>query len=70
MDYIQLEKDFFKDYVIGGSIGFDFYLERKRKDGEWGDDLEIQALSEIYDKPIEIYAYSHVPLRTFHESSK
>jgi OTU domain-containing protein 5 len=65
-----LEKEFFKDYVIGGSVGFDFYLERKRKDGEWGDDLEIQALSEIYDKPIEIFAYSHVPLRTFHESSK
>jgi len=28
-------------------------------DGEWGDNVEIQAMSEIYDRPIEIYAYSH-----------
>ena len=30
-----------------------------QRDGEWGDNVEIQAMSEIYDRPIEIYAYSH-----------
>jgi hypothetical protein len=41
MDYIESEKLFFKDYVVGGAVGFDRYLDRKRQDGEWGDDLEI-----------------------------
>jgi OTU domain-containing protein 5 len=67
MDYVELERDFYKNYVIGGDNGFDHYLERKRRDGVWGDDLEIQALSEIYGLPIEIYAYSNTPMRTFHE---
>lgn len=35
--------------------------------GVWGDDIEIQAISELYDRPIEIFAYSIEPLKTFHE---
>lgn len=38
-------------------------------DGVWGDDVELQALSEIYARPIEIYAYQSTPMRTFHEDS-
>jgi len=26
----------------------DNYIAKKMADGEWGDDIEIQALSEIY----------------------
>ena len=40
---------------------------RMAKNGSWGDDVEIQALSEIYDCPIQIYAYSTKQMRTFHE---
>jgi hypothetical protein len=29
-----------------------------QNDGEWGDHVEIQAMSEIYDRPVHIYAYS------------
>lgn len=29
-----------------------------RQDGEWGDHVEIQAMSEIYGRPVHIYAYS------------
>ena len=35
--------------------------------GVWGDDIELQAMSEVYDRPIEIYAYRAEPMRTFHE---
>ena len=49
MDYINFQKGFFQDYVIGD---IENYIETKRKDGEWGDDLELQALSEIYSRPI------------------
>jgi len=67
MDYIETERDFYKNFIIGGGVRFDEYLARKRQDSVWGDDLEIQALSEIYNRSIEIYAYSSEPMRTFHE---
>ena len=38
--------------------------------GVWGDDVELQALSEIYERPIEIYAYRAEPMRTFHEEDQ
>lgn len=68
MEYVLASKDYFKDFIdttIDGSI--ELYCQRKFQDKVWGDDLEIEALSEIYQRPIEIYAYSHEPMRTFHE---
>jgi OTU domain-containing protein 5 len=50
---------------VAGDI--DEYIESKRADGEWGDDIEIQAISEIYARPIEIYVFNAKPIRTFHE---
>jgi hypothetical protein len=44
---------------------FEQYVERLQRDGEWGDHIEIQAMSEIYDRPVEIYAYGIQPMRTF-----
>lgn len=67
MDYILSEKEYFGSYIIGGEASVGDYVARKRQNAIWGDDLEIQALSEIYNRPIEIYAYSNVPMRTFHE---
>lgn len=68
MDYILNESEYFKDYIVGSdSQKVESYVARKRQNGIWGDDLEIQALSEIYNRPIEIYAYSKEPMRTFHE---
>jgi OTU domain-containing protein 5 len=67
MDYIQSEKEFFVQFIIGGEENFLQYVDRKRQDAVWGDDIELQAMSEIYDRPIEIYAYRAEPMRTFHE---
>lgn len=68
MDYILSEKAYFKDFIIGGQENnVEAYVNRKRANAVWGDDVEIQALSEIYNRPIEIYAYSNEPMRTFHE---
>ena len=67
MDYISYEKGFFQDYI---AEDIDEYIERKRKDGEWGDDVEIQALSEIYSRPIEVYVFDDRPIRTFHEDNQ
>jgi OTU domain-containing protein 5 len=65
MDYILNENQYYKDFIEGGNV--EEYVARKKINGVWGDDVEIQALSEIYNRPIEIYAYSNQPMRTFHE---
>ena len=54
-------------FVIGGEDFFEEYVARKRLDGVWGDDIELQAIAEIYNRSIEIYAYRNEPMRTFHE---
>ena len=66
MQYIRHEHAFFQDYL---TEDIEQYAERNERDGIWGDDVEIQALSEIYARPIEIYATSAKPLRTFHEDN-
>eukprot|EP00347_Sterkiella_histriomuscorum_P002114 403369422 len=67
LDYISLEREFFSQFIIGGLDNFDMYVHWKRQDAVWGDDIELQAISEIYNRPIEIYAYRAEPMRTFHE---
>jgi len=36
-----------------------------RKDKIWGDNIEIQAMSELYGSPVELYEYDIQPSRTF-----
>jgi OTU domain-containing protein 5 len=67
MDYLVVQKRFFEQFIEGD---FDCYINEKRKDGIWGDDIELEALSEIYNRPIEIYSGSEKPLRCFHEDKK
>ena len=69
MDYIDSERNYFSNYIEGGAQAMDDYLDGKRLNGAWGDDLEIQAMSEMYERPVEIYAYDNKPMRTFHEAS-
>lgn len=64
MDYIEIERIYFENYI---TCDFKDYIDHKRSDGIWGDDIELQALSQIYNRPIEIYAYNINPMRTFHE---
>ena len=46
--------DFFKQYV---TEEFTTYLNRKRMDSCHGNHVEMQALSELYNRPIEVYQY-------------
>jgi hypothetical protein len=82
-DYMEAEADFFADFVAengnegshgaSGAGGFSMYLADIRKDGVWGDDPEVQALCEIYNRPAEIWAYDPVhgakKVRVFHSAS-
>ena len=65
MDYIELLKSFFEPYI---DEDFDKYIKRMREDKTWGDDIELEALSELYSRPIEIFNESAKPLKTFHEN--
>lgn len=49
---------------------FDSYVAFKRRDGVWGDDVEIQVISEIYNRPISIFSYSTEPFRRFSEENE
>ncbi|MBA0604895.1 hypothetical protein Godav_017523 [Gossypium davidsonii] len=44
-------------------VGFTSYCKRKRRDKVYGSNVEIQALSEMYNRPIHIYSYS-IEVRT------
>lgn len=45
---------------------FDRYLQRKRQPACHGNHLEIQAISELYNRPVEIYYNSVAPINVFH----
>ncbi|MCQ2816642.1 MAG: hypothetical protein MJ252_05165 [archaeon] len=66
MDYIEEEKNYFQQFIEGD---IEEYIKMKRVPGVWGDDIELQALSEIYNRPIEIFSNSKEPLKTFHENN-
>jgi OTU domain-containing protein 5 len=62
MDYVELQKEFFRSFVPEDYPSIDHYIEHKRRNGVWGDNIEVQVLSELYDAQIEIYTYSNVPM--------
>lgn len=67
MQYILSGKEYFRVFIA--DEGIEQYCARKNNTGIWGDDVELQAMSEIYDRPIELYAYSTQSMRTFHEQN-
>ncbi|GBG34546.1 OTU domain-containing protein 5 [Hondaea fermentalgiana] len=74
MDYMESERAYFEPFVVGGAARFGAYIANKRRNAVWGDDIEIQAMCEIYDRPAQVMAYdSHLgakQLRTFHETTR
>lgn len=54
--------DYFKQYM---TEDVDRYLNRKRQDNCHGNHIEIIAIAEIYNRPIEVYEYSIEPRNTF-----
>lgn len=65
IDYMERERDHFSQFV---TEGFTSYCKRKRRDKIYGNNVEIQALAEMYNRPIHIYSYSTEPINTFHGS--
>jgi len=67
IEYMAKNADFFSSYV---TEDFQEYLNRKSFDHIHGNHLEIQVMSELYNRPIEVYQYSMEPMNTFHGAYK
>eukprot|EP00262_Sarcandra_glabra_P016030 TRINITY_DN5079_c0_g1_i2.p1 TRINITY_DN5079_c0_g1~~TRINITY_DN5079_c0_g1_i2.p1 ORF type:complete len:523 (-),score=112.25 TRINITY_DN5079_c0_g1_i2:206-1774(-) len=65
IDYMERERNHFSQFL---TEGFTSYCKRKRRDKVYGNNMEIQALSEMYNRPIHIYSYSTEPINIFHGS--
>ncbi|XP_015784583.1 OTU domain-containing protein 5-B [Tetranychus urticae] len=62
MDYMAKNADYFSQYV---TEDFKAYIQRKSLDHAHGNHVEIQALSEMYNRPIEVYHYNTTPINIF-----
>ena len=57
--------DYFSQYV---TEDFEQYINRKRADQCYGNNIEMQAVAEMYNRVIEVYEYSTSPLITLAQS--
>ena len=55
--YMRLERAWFAPFIVGDDADFDHYLSNMALSGTWGDDPELQAACELYNRAAEIYAY-------------
>ena len=68
-NYMEMHSDRFKDFIVGQNyIDFAHYLDAMRTLRTWGGNLEITAISELYQRRVEIYAQETTPSITFSES--
>ncbi|KAK1801086.1 hypothetical protein P4O66_022786 [Electrophorus voltai] len=54
MDYLMKNADYFSNYV---TEDFTTYISRKRKNNCHGNHIEMQAMAEMYNRPVEVYQY-------------
>jgi hypothetical protein len=66
----ERDKEHFSQFVTGEP--FDQYIERKRQDGVHGNNQEIQAISELFNRPVEVFCPENgaTPLNIFHAEYK
>ena len=54
LDYMEAERTYFEPYV---SVGWEQYVAEKRELGSWGDEPELQALCELYNRSAQVWSY-------------
>ncbi|KAG7345624.1 OTU-like cysteine protease [Nitzschia inconspicua] len=70
MDFMERDREHFSMFVTGEP--FAEYIARKRMDGVHGNNPEIQAISELFNRPIEVFTPENgaKPLNIFHAEYK
>ena len=59
-NFMQEEEKYFSEFLTD-SMDYTKYISDLRKDGAWGGNYEIIALSQIYKRSIEVYEHSEKP---------
>lgn len=59
MDYMSNNRDHFKEFI---TENFENYIQRKREENVHGNHVELQAISEMFARPVEVYQYSDEPI--------
>ncbi len=49
---MEQERDHFSQFI---TEDFESYVSRKREDKCFGNNIEMQALAEVYGRPIDVY---------------
>mmetsp|Transcript_10953 Transcript_10953/g.37251 ORF Transcript_10953/g.37251 Transcript_10953/m.37251 type:complete len:310 (-) Transcript_10953:117-1046(-) len=64
MDYMARERAYFSQFV---TENFDDYVARKRRANEHGNHVEMQAMSELFNRPVLVFSPTHgdQPMNTF-----
>jgi len=63
IDFLMRNRDHFSQFI---AEDFNEYIERKRIVTTHGNHVELQAITELYGRPVEIYEYDTKPSITFH----
>ena len=60
---MEEEEKYFSEFKfeLAFSVDYPTYIANLRKDGQWGGNPELIALSKIYKRPIEVYENSVMP---------
>eukprot|EP01129_Flabellula_baltica_P002835 TRINITY_DN12735_c0_g1_i1.p1 TRINITY_DN12735_c0_g1~~TRINITY_DN12735_c0_g1_i1.p1 ORF type:complete len:408 (+),score=100.91 TRINITY_DN12735_c0_g1_i1:1294-2517(+) len=64
MDFMEKERDHYSQFI---TQEFNEYIERKRQPRCYGNHIELQAIAELYNRPVEIYTYDAEPLNLFQD---
>ena len=69
----EVEGDWFQNFVVGSASQYAAYLTLMRQPKVWGDDPQVQAMCEMYNRPAEIWVYDPTmgarKIKTFHHQS-
>lgn len=62
MDYIYQNREYFNQFL---TEDIHSYVKRKRQNHLHGNHIEIQAMSEMYNRPVELYCYDMTPINIY-----
>ena len=63
MDYILEKKHHYKEFIDGQTV--ESYTIQKRKEGTWGDSLEMSVFALLFGVTINVYYYEVYPIASF-----
>lgn len=67
MDYLYKNREYYSQFL---TEDVNNYIKRKRKKDSHGNHIEIQLMSELYNRPIELYCYKSMPINIFNSEQQ